>query len=91
MAAEKHIIKTMQSTIAATKRGASLRNWREKRAPKAQPRSTCPALVNIPNIDEKAKPEAVTTIVVTGGPIIHAAGNPIQDNRAPPNAAMAKS
>ena len=91
IAADKHIISTMQSTIAVTKRGAPLRNWREKRAPNAQPSKTYPALVNIPEIDEKAKPEAVTTIVATGGPIIYAAGNPIQDNRAPPIAAMAKS
>ena len=89
--AESDTIKTMQSTIAATKRGAPLTNWREKRAPHAQPSKTFPALVKIAKIDEKAKPEPFTTIVATSEPIIQASGNAVQDNKVPPTAATAKS
>ena len=40
IAAESTIIKMMQSNVTATKRGASLKNRREKRVPNAHPSNT---------------------------------------------------
>jgi hypothetical protein len=84
-------MRTSVGTNAIANRGACVMKLRSKRAPSAQPISTCAALVSHEGIDENWKPDAVRSVLARSEPIMNPVGTLALLAAAPATAQIASS